>query len=277
MTRVAWDGHPKTHGPDQRAQTGHRPSYSVAGLREGLVLARYFPDQDGNRSRTHLEYTIRDCATAAIYPGARYAESASGLDGGSETTLRPAEKAERGLTTAFTAARELDGDLVLFGFLDGSPDRPIILGVLPHPRAKYSGAAKDGERRYTLHKGTSIEIKDDGTYQISRGKTTITLLANEDVELRRGDKTLVKLTADQLDLAAQTVNVAEATDQFMLLGTFVRQQQAIMHKAIAAACKAAITPATVLTAMQAISDAMTAFEAAMATRQNGVSTKAKVG
>jgi hypothetical protein len=184
---------------------GKYPSYSkVAGV-ECVVIAVRFKDDKLNISKTHTEYDVRDLRTGAIYPNVRRADSGQGMEDGDENVLRPAQKLIGAASPVFDPKidqlSESDGDRVQVQFNYGAQHGAVITDVLPHPKMSYGTTRDQGQRRFSTHKGTSIETKDDGTYQIKRGDTSITLNADESIEIsHKSGSTLRFLSNGDIDV-----------------------------------------------------------------------------
>lgn len=190
--RYHYDGTPRTGGVAATSMTGKYPSFSIVGMREMVVIDRMFVDDDNNRSRSYVEYVCRDMHTGETVHGVRQLSAYGGLDDGDDNVLRPAAAVRDGVFVPFfnksTPAKDTDGDRVLVGFIEGSRQRAIILGVLTHRYSAYGATKADGERRRTTHKGTSVETKADGTYVITRlnslsEEVTVTITPDGDVEI----------------------------------------------------------------------------------------------
>lgn len=182
MSELAWDGTPIQVGASRRstALTNEVAHFSITGLREMVIVARYYVDDPQNRSKRYVEYTLRDVYTSELYPGARQLSAMSGVDDGDDNTLRPTTSLLPGVTGATgataneqTPATDVDGDQVLVAFIDGSRSRPVIVGVFRHSASDYGATRAQGERRLTQHKETSIEIQKDGTYVITQNSGSV--------------------------------------------------------------------------------------------------------
>jgi hypothetical protein len=159
--------------PREFALTGEAAHYSIIGLREMVVVARYYIDDPNNRSKRFVEYSCRDLQTAEVFPGCRQLSAMGGVDDGDDNTLHPSTAPlGGGFSAKFNAqqafARDSDGDQVLVGFVEGSRARPVILGVFRQIGSNtYGATAAQGERRLTQHKGTTVEIQKDGKYIVT--------------------------------------------------------------------------------------------------------------
>jgi len=165
---------------------GRYPTYSKATSVECVVIAVRFIDDQLNISKTHVEYDVRDLRTGAIYQNVRRVDSAGGMDDGDENVLRPAQKLIGAASPIFdpkiNQLSESDGDRVQVQFNYGAQHGAVITDVLPHPKMEYGTTREQGQRRFTTHKGTSVEIAKDGTYTIKRGGTTI-VVDDDSVEI----------------------------------------------------------------------------------------------
>lgn len=188
MREISFDGSPLQSGTSRGsfALTNERAHYSISGMREMVITARYYIDAPQNRSKRFVEYTCRDLHTSELYPGCRQLSAMGGVDDGDDNTLRPATNLLPGATGVSgsgsivneqTPAAVVDGDQVLVGFIDGSRSRPVIMGVFRHSGSNtYGATTAEGERRLTQHKGTSLELKSDGTYVITAKGGSVIML-----------------------------------------------------------------------------------------------------
>ncbi len=165
------DGQPIQAGLQHRSVilTGNVPSYAMFGLHEMVVIDRKYVKQPGNRSRAQVEYTCRDLVTGDILIGCRRLDVMSGLTNGDDNVLHPATKLRPGAPGKFnrqSPAQDTDGDRVLVGFIEGSRQRPVIIGVFRHSFATYGAQESNGERRLTIHNGAQIEIDKDGNVRV---------------------------------------------------------------------------------------------------------------
>ena len=190
MSDSNYDGTPVQGGLEHAATTltDRDPQFSMHSFHEMVVVGRTYVDEPGNRSRTHIEYTCRDLATGDIFHGVQRMQQSAGVDDGEDLPLRPASKLlPHALGQRFsnqTKSRDVDGDRVIVVFLKGSVYKPVIIGTLTHRSATYGAKKADGERRLLTHKGTSVEIKQNGEYVIKhKSGAEVTLLDSGDVAL----------------------------------------------------------------------------------------------
>lgn len=194
MTEFSHDGHPIQAGLGRAdySLTGQRAHFSIMDVREMVVIARYYVDDDRNRSKRFVEYTCRDLHTAESFPGCRQLSPSGGVEDGDDNPLRPSTSFLPGststtgaLVTEHTPAKDVDGDQVLVGFISGSRSRPVIVGVFRHSGSQYGATTTQGERRLTQHKGATIEVNAKGEYTVRhKSGSTIALLDNGDVQVR---------------------------------------------------------------------------------------------
>lgn len=146
------------------------------GLRnlEGQVTKTYFVDDPQNRSKQYVEYDVlaRDAKGGMVtYKNCRYAGDMYSTSDFSETILQDSDFAFKGKLEKANLPENLSGTRVIIGFLDGSLDKPIIIGGAPHKRKKGSTKA-DGVRKRGEFRGLSWEISKKGelnlTYQGNR-------------------------------------------------------------------------------------------------------------
>lgn len=200
--RENYDGHPVQAGlaPEQPR------SQQMIGFVTGVVVARRCVDEPGNRMRNCTEYDVRDVATGQVYHHAVALQNSQGVENGEEVTYKPATKSL--LSRAFgmfTRANDSNGDLVLLGFVGGSRDRPVILGSLAHQRARYAAKKEDGERRFVVHQGTTVEMRDDGSSVLTRNGSTVTVTPDGDVRVDHRSGSRVHCDGDQVKLDGRAV------------------------------------------------------------------------
>jgi hypothetical protein len=161
--------------------------YSKVAQSEGVVIAVRYKDDVRNISKTYTEYDVKDLRTGQIYQNIRRSDQMQGMEDGDENVLRPAQKLIGAMSPVFdpkiNQLSTSDGDRVLVQFSYGAQHTAVIVGVAPHAQMDYGTTREQGFRRFTRHKGTSVEMKKDGTYQIKRGDTTITVNADDTVEV----------------------------------------------------------------------------------------------
>ncbi len=173
-----YDGHPMQAGVHAGKLSGRFPEFSGVGLIECVVIARRYVDaQDGNRMRTSVEYDVRSLETGQTIPNVRTLSRLSGLDNGDEAVYHPASRAlsDNASFSFRTSALDSDGDVVVVGFLSGSRETAVIVGALPHGEVRYGAKAADGERRFLQHNGTTAQIKADGSFEVARGDTSVSV------------------------------------------------------------------------------------------------------
>jgi hypothetical protein len=194
VTEYSHDGQPIQAGlvRSTYALTGQRAHFSIMDVREMVVIARYYVDDERNRSKRFVEYTCRDLHTSESFPGCRQLSPAGGVEDGDDNPLRPSTSFLPGsssttgaLVTEHTPAKDVDGDQVLVGFISGSRSRPVIVGVFRHSGSQYGATSEQGERRLTQHKGLTIELNAKGEYALThKSGSRIVLLDSGDVQAR---------------------------------------------------------------------------------------------
>lgn len=203
MITEHYDGHPIQAGSRGGQLSGHFAEFSIAGFSECLVVARRYVDQDGNRQRTSVEYDVRDMNTGAKITNVRALQRSFGMQNGEEIVYHPASKAlpDNVQLSMRTIAQDTDGDLVVVGFLGGSRGQAVIFGQLPHGNVAYAAKAADGERRFLVHNGTTVQIKADGSLEIARRDTLVTI-AEDGVVTIKAPRTVIGSDPDDVTNAS---------------------------------------------------------------------------
>jgi hypothetical protein len=214
----SYDGYTPMAAIDGAQVTGRYAAYSKSATSEGVVVARYACDDEGNRSKKFTEYDVKELRTGQVFRGVRRLSESGGVDSGDDIPLRPAQKsAEQGTLNNGTfdplesPLLSSDGDHVVLAFLQGSQDSAVITGVVPHTRSAYANTKADGDRKFSIHRGTSMETKDDGTFIVRRhltpvapgqpykddgNVTTLTIQANGDIELVHASGATLRVLED---------------------------------------------------------------------------------
>jgi hypothetical protein len=188
--------------------TGRYPSFGQVASTEGVVIAVRYTDDERNRSKKYVEYDVRDLKSGQVYPNCRRLSTTSGQEDGEENVLHAAQKLQDNTSAGFVfdpktaPLSQSDGDRVVLNFIHGAHHSPVIVGVIQHSR----------NGRYQTHKGTSVETAQDGTYQVKRGDTTITLNADASVEVRHTSGSYMRFNTDgsiQL-VPATTIDIGDS-------------------------------------------------------------------
>ena len=175
-----------------RDRTG---STSFTALIEAVVVFIHYPDDSTNRSKVEVEY---DLDVTSMFGLGRLrnvprVDIAAGVDDGDDNILRCADAAVGSGTFVAdgdsksrnkpTPRYETTGDRVLVGFVNGNPNRPVIVGVLTHfnsrlhkkgePLKDVKGKAlPKGNKliRRTRHRGTEMVLDDKGNVVVNFAK-----------------------------------------------------------------------------------------------------------
>jgi hypothetical protein len=195
-----------------------------------VIVDRFFPDEDGNRSRRFVEYTVRDIVSGEFYNGVRKLSDTGGLDDGEENILRPATATLPEVGRPFSkyrAAREVDGDVVTLGFIEGVRSRGVIMGVIRHYRSEYGAQSADGARRFYTHQGTSRTVGADGSYLLARGTTgsdgndrtvSFQIAADGTVQLNSGRGAVIQLDEEEVWIQSTVRHVNIDAELDVLIG-----------------------------------------------------------
>jgi hypothetical protein len=205
MAEETYDGHPEMNGLLSPRLTGEHPEFSTAGLLECVVVDRRFVDEPGNRLRTSVEYDVRDLNTGEVLPSCRVAARMFGFEDGEEQVLRPASKSFKPgqRFNKSTRANDTDGDIVVVGCISGSRERGVILGVLAHSKASYGTKLLDGERRFIVHKGSTLLVDKAGNLDITHKSGAFARIADD------GTITLVPADGKTIELGGADLGLLD--------------------------------------------------------------------
>jgi len=139
-------------------------------LLEGQVIKVHFTDDKSNLSKKFVEYDViaRNSSGGSVtYSNCRNILDISGYNDYKETILEPNEVALSGKLAKSNSPDNMNGTMVILGFLDGSIDKPIIMGGFPHRKNK-AATKSDGIRLKREFRGLEFNINKDGEYCITQ-------------------------------------------------------------------------------------------------------------
>lgn len=229
----------------------------------GVVVAVYFPDDTGNKSKAFIEYDVdpTNVPIGRIFNAPRL-DYAAGHEDFDINVLVPASKMITGGNfESYSDRCNTNGDRVVVGFLGGGNMSPVIIGALPH-RLQINLLknvrgdplhAKPG-LSYEVHRGTEIVRDIDGNVLVDFGPHPSTkeekkkfvarigdLVISADntsspttvtIKDRVEDKDVVKVTKDSVELG---VNEKES----QVLGDTYRKEESAMLKELSSDLNAA--------------------------------------
>lgn len=232
--------------------TGVYGGFSQVSTIECVVLKAYFPDDDKNVSKQYMEYDVFIVKSKTTLRNVRHLLSMGGYTDGDYSPLRECsgqvDNEKDPTWSVLTNSAKLNGDRVLVGFIQGSQEQPVIVGVLPHPATKYGGKRSDGRKRFGTHQGTSWVVDKDGNLEVSlkaddkltvksknttftvddKAKKTTINIANGAAEV------VIDGEAKKVTIKSQGASVCElgaATDA-MMLGTTYRNGEQTMDNQV---------------------------------------------
>lgn len=142
---------------------------------EGQVVKIHFTDDATNKSKKFVEYDVvaRDAkGGTSTYRNVRNAMDVSGFSDFKEVILEPNEAAIQGKLDKSNFSSNMNGTMVLLAFLDGSFDKPLIIGGFSH-RRKEGAKREDGIRTLWEFRGVEFNIDKNGDFTITqRGART---------------------------------------------------------------------------------------------------------
>jgi hypothetical protein len=167
-------------GPDgQRLQGWIRRAIDVRGRTNtegftrpelGVVVKRYYPDEDGNLSKTFTEYDVFMPRFEVTLYNVMMKNPYIGVEGGQQITLIPANGVPD-MSNPETASQNVantDGDLVCIIYIGGN--LPMIDGCMNHLRvsggADWHTDSSDGVVNALTYNTTRTRIDDDGNIEI---------------------------------------------------------------------------------------------------------------
>jgi len=140
-------------------------------LVQGQISRIHFVDEPTNRSKQYVEYDVvirENFGGSSTYQNVRYIGDISGINDSSETVLEQTAFALSGKLGALNIPKNQNGTLVILAFLDGSLDKPLIIGGALHS-ARIAATRIDGIRKLGEYRGLTWEINKLGeliiTYQ----------------------------------------------------------------------------------------------------------------
>ena len=144
--------------------TGEDISKQGMSFMIGQIEKIYFIDDSANISKKFVEYdvSIRDeKGGQSVFRNVRNMSSLYGTNDFEETVLESNEYAFSGKLNPSNFFANKNGTIVILGSINGSKDKPFIIGTLPHPRK--SGAKRsDGIRKLGEFRGIQWEINKLG-------------------------------------------------------------------------------------------------------------------
>lgn len=202
---------------------GRLPEYSLFGvILECVVVAVRFYSDPANTTG-FVEYDC-DPLTPSVgrIKNAVRLEAMSGLDDGDENVLRVAQATADGSAWSKDgkqARSDSDGDRVLVQFINGSKDRPVIVGCMPRPGNRVqSNSPEDSahQRTRTLkHRGTTVQIDGQGNLSVDISGNT----DKKDPAPTTKTLTLTKGGATQIiKVTNTTIEYGVGADQHVVLG-----------------------------------------------------------
>lgn len=130
----------------------------------GQLEKLYFVDDAANVSKTFVEYdvSVRDAhGGQSTFRNVRSLYSFFGFNDFDETILEVNETALSGKLDPSNFFKNKNGNVVILAFIDGSKDKPVIIGALNHPR-KTGAKRADGVRKKGEFRGFAWEINKLG-------------------------------------------------------------------------------------------------------------------
>jgi hypothetical protein len=160
-------------GLDTKSLTGgFEKTYKNFALRAGIVIRSYNVEDDSNISKLVPEYDVvvieqdgNRAVTPITYKNCIAASSFGSIADFFEARLRTQDRVKNKNTKGRDFAGQ-DGALVLLLCLDGSSEKGIIIGGLPHPdrKSKLKGKGKILAGEFN---GISVSVSDDGSANLT--------------------------------------------------------------------------------------------------------------
>lgn len=164
---------------DSRFQTSNfKKMFENNSLRFGIVTKIYPTDNNKNINKLVPEYDVlvieqdsNRSITPITYKNVISAQSFGNMADYFEAALRPQKKVKDRKKTLGAEPAGQDGSIVLLLCLDGSGNKGVIIGSLPHPDRKSKVTGK-GQVLAAEFNGMQILVNDDGSSSLTfKGKT----------------------------------------------------------------------------------------------------------
>lgn len=139
-------------------------------MQAGQVEKIHFIDDASNVSKAFVEYdvSVRDARGGqSTYRNLRSMSSIFGTNDFEETILEPNEFAFTGKLDPSNLFSNKNGTMVLIAFIDGSKDKPTVVGAINHPRKKDGAKRTDGIRKKGEFRGLQWEINKEGEFSLT--------------------------------------------------------------------------------------------------------------
>lgn len=154
------------------AASGFEKTYKNFSLKSGIVVRSYDIENDANVSKLIPEYDVvvieqdgNRAVTPITYKNCISASSFGSVADFFETRLRTQKKVKDKKTQGKDFSGQ-DGAIVLLLCLDGSGEKAIIIGALPHPNRKSKLKGK-GQILAGEFNGLAVSVADDGSANLT--------------------------------------------------------------------------------------------------------------
>jgi len=225
--KYLFDGSPVTSNIEalnsstqSKIRSGHNEIYL------STVYDVYHKDNPKNLSKKSVEYRIRiesGAKRGQFYENARAVNLHGGVTNFSEIIFKPKRQLLKGSEDSErTEKEEHDASQVLVAFLDGSFNKPIIIGAWDNSHfTALVGKIEDGIRKIEEFNGLRIEINKDGEYILTYHggqrdtKSKLTAQPNTAPTVMKIDKTGAWSISDKenqeikIDRSARTITITQ--------------------------------------------------------------------
>ena len=185
-----------------------QPESNFPYLILGSVVAVHFKDDVSNLSKKVVEYDVVSWDPEFLFRRVPMVTPKQGVSNGDYFTLEA-----EAVDPAKNPMDNVIGDIVVLGFIGGELGQPMILGCYPNTKNGVPvGLNTDGDTRTIVHKGTTLQFKDDGELEIiSVGESTVTVKAD-------GEILITPATGKKVKVGIPSTAFEEAVKNGLLVG-----------------------------------------------------------
>ncbi len=173
-----------------QSDTRKHPESNFPYLLLASVVGVHFTDDLSSHSKKVTEYDVLSWDPEFLFRRVPMMTSKQGVSNGDYFTLEA-----EAVNPEKNPIDNVVGDTVILAFIDGELGQPIILGCYPNTKNGVPvGLNADGDTRTIVHKGTTLQFKDDGELEIvSVGESIVTVKADGEITIKPATGKTVKV------------------------------------------------------------------------------------